>query len=220
MIEEMVQNNLRNQWLTELGDYSLATRIRAMDAFLLFPEFSLGVIRQKVDNETLDENIRWRLAFFLGMFGSENDVPVLMKRMHLSETDYVKKIWKGALERIYSRYRIPGEKDIFVSRFTFTPSSLHPEVNNLNGELIYKVVNPDIVSRFFKVSFHVWKNQTPLNIPVSYYWLKGKQETEALIPLTLSAIENGDSVRIDLGIVEMVTGTRLSYQKIMVPVSK
>ncbi|MGK5091490.1 hypothetical protein WDW89_05655 [Deltaproteobacteria bacterium TL4] len=220
--ESLIQYDLRSHWLPMLGDMDLANRYEATQTLLLFPQWSLPVLRESL-TEPQYSSFHWRIAFLLGVLGDPQDIDLLLQNFIQTDPPFQRKVWIGALERIYWRYRVPASTRLLVTRLSFIATAERSTdekslENALIGILFYKIVNPDIQARLVRVQVDVWNAQLPQNFPLQYHWILSGRDIEAKVPLELHPREEANTVRIDFKVKEVGGTETLAYYHTEIPV--
>lgn len=228
--EEILEYDLRTQWLPLLGDTSLENRFQAIQAFLTFPKLGLPIIREAIVNPEL-EFIHWRLAYLLGVLGTQDDIYFMLQTFIQTAPVFQKKVWIGSLERIFWRYRMHPDSDLLISRLSFVASEEKKLEENeesseedlaedmVTGTLMYKIVNPASVPRLIHIQFDIWKAQVNNELPLLYHWIESRESIEIEFPLELIPATEASNIRIDFKVMELGTPLPQTSYKIEIPLT-
>lgn len=197
--DEMVQQTLRQDILPQLESPSLEQRTEAINTLLNFPEWSLPLIREAIQDPSL-QSIHWRLAHLLGVLGTLDDIPLILLNLSLNEDTYQRSIWKGASERIFWRYRKTSSRKFIISRLRFLQESRTGQM--VSGTLVYKIVNPDRDARLIQAKLGLLHGQLEDSFELPYHWVKAGQNVEYSIPLTFQW-GSRKTIRLDLEVSEV-----------------
>lgn len=215
LFDEIVEEDLQERMLPMLGDDLLENRFFATKAFLDFPQWALPIIREAIENPQW-EPIHWRLAYLLGVLGTQADIPLLLKATPPKAAGFQKKVWKGAAKRLFWNHRKnPSPNYTVISRLSFVPETLQNRL--VAGQLFYKLVNPNNEGRLVAAHLDLWHVRPESPLPDSYYWIEAGDALEVQQPLAFSIRKGWETVRIDLKVKEAGGSQDAVHYKIEVP---
>jgi len=210
--DRIIQDDLQEA-LPALNDPLLEKRFAATQALLNFPQWSLPLIRQALQDSKF-KAIHWRLAYLLSVLGTQTDILLLLKTSPKQDFGYQSKIWKGAAERLFWRYRKSKSQKYIISRLRFLPEQR--QGNLITGKLLFRIVNPANEGRLIHPHFDFWHVQLPEPLPMPYYWIEANSNLEAEFPLAFTTRPQWKTLRIDMKVEEVgnLDGfiTRYSYK--------
>ncbi|MBF0288647.1 MAG: hypothetical protein HQM14_12580 [SAR324 cluster bacterium] len=211
--DQIVKNDLQDKWLPALNSQQLVQRFAATQAFLHFPDWSLPIIRQALQNPQFN-SIHWRLAYLLGVSGPQTDVALLLKLFPKEHSAFEQEVWKGAAERIFWRHRKTPSRQFIISRLTFSP---HNRKNDtIDGNLLYKIVNPDNEGRLINTHVDLWHVYKKSTLSHSYYWTEAGRPIEIKTPFRFTVFPRQKTINIRLTVSEVGANRTLAQHKIKI----
>ncbi len=211
--DQILQNDLQEKWLPALNSPRLEERFAATQAFLHFPDWSLPIIRHALQNPEFN-TIHWRLAYLLGVSGTQADIKLLLKLFPKEHPVFEQDVWKGATERLFWHYRKSSSRKFIISRLLFSPEQRQNET--ISGNLLYKIVNPDNEGRLISTHFDLWHIDSKSTFSHSYYWLDAGRNIEIKTPITFTVFSKQKTINIRLKINEVGANRTLAQHKIEV----
>lgn len=216
VFDEIVQDDLQRKILPMLGDPLLETRLKASRALLNFPEWSLPLIRDAIQDQRFHA-IHWRLAYLLSVLGTQADIPLLLESMPSEQFTYQSRIWRGAAERLFWRHRQSESRRYIISRLRFLPEQRNDTY--VRGRLLYKIVNPDSEGRLVHIQFDLWYARLEGSNFPTLFWIEAGRVLEVELPLSFTLLPGRDSLRIDLKVEEVGTHQSFVHHKIQIPLT-
>ena len=221
--EQVLKQDLYLSWLPMLEDASLTQRSEAVQAFLAFPQWSTPILREALSDPGYSHS-RGRFAFLLGVLGNQEDIPLLIQHFSQTDPEFQKKVWTGAITRLFWKYRVPATTPILISRLSLTlpkeQSTNDPLPEGaLSGQLFYKLVNPDLSPRLIYTEIDVWKARVTKTQLQWYHWIPSGKQVEMTLPLILTPISEATAIRIDFKVREPGLQEPVAYYKTETPLT-
>jgi len=216
--EDQVKYKFVHHWYPLLSDSSPEKRFQAARAFLLYPQWSLPLLRNAIMNPD-SENVSWQIAMLIGMLGDSTDVPPLLKIWRELGVDEYSPIWLGAMRRLYWKSRGPDPRIPVLKSltFNFTESSAETEKDGKLLNLIFQIENPANTSRFIRVSANYWLTITDENIPPKYFWIPAGGRIESSIKAYISPASHSENIRLDFRIWEVGVAVNILHRTGKIP---
>jgi len=219
--ENQARYAFEHRWLPMLSDESPEKRFQAMQAFLVYPEWGLPVLRNSIMNSET-ENVSWQIVMLIGMLGDPTDVPPLLKLWRELEDRKRSVVWLGAMQRLYWKNRIAGGASPELTSLTlnFLKTDSAVETEDKNATLQFRIDNPALSPRFIRVSARFWKTRIQERLPSKYYWLPAGGRIESNLQTQFLAVEHTNDVRLDFRVWEVGRPDELLHKTVNIPLHK
>ena len=217
LFDEMVEEDLQEKMLPMLADASLQKRFFATKAFLDFPQWALPLLQEAIQDPQW-QPIHWRLAYLVGVLGTQADIPLLLKATPKTAPPFQMDVWQGAAERLFWNHRKNwSQNETVISRLRFLPESRQNRL--ISGQLLYKLVNLNDEGRLVETHLNLWHVRPESSLAKAYYWIEAGDALEVQRPLAFSVRKGWNKVRIDLKVAEVGRPQDWVHYKIKVPFS-
>lgn len=216
LFDQILEDKLQAQVLPLLNAPLLEQRLFATSVFLDFPQWSLPIIREALQNSEW-QIIHWRLAYLLGTLGSQADIPLLLSATPQTTATFQNNLWKGAAERLFWRHRKSPSRKYIITRLRFLFEERQDHL--ISGQLLYRIVNPDNEGRLIATHFDLWHAHLEKPVFQPYYWIEAGDVLEVQLPLVFSMRPTWKTFRIDLKVEEVGNHQGFIHHKIEVPLS-
>ena len=219
--EDQIQYKLSNHWFEMLGEKSEVNRFEAISAFLLFPDWSLPILRNAISN-TDEEHFPWPIVMLIGMIGDTKDIPPLLELWKNQKVRTHSNIWLGSMKRIYMKTRISGGMPIEIKNMKVNHLSNYSKAkDNINTVILkYLIENRSDHPRFIRSQAHFWKTRTKEDLNSKFFWMPAKSKVDATFKTNFVPVDHTNDVRLDFRVWEIGFPREILHEVFLIPLNK